>query len=218
MLQQKLRKTSELHYFTFRVDFSLLIPAASISIASRPDLSTRPSFPKSMARTVLLSRRELKIFPGSLIRAPCGKVSLTEFFKMFPIHIIPLWDQTGTPMGLLGFFHFTSSTISTPMFIIMSRNRSNVPPRQSSYDVIIAAICSDWDTLSADLSFPDIIQRTKKANTPYFFSLFFLISDPASLTAGRRSIPQAFSTLPKYTTALHYLKSPILFPIIFSLC
>src|SRR5579864_2884374 len=102
----------------------------------------------SMARTVLLSKRVLKSFLGSLIRAPLGNVSLTAFLSASPMQIIPSWDQTGTPIGLLGFFHFTSSTKAGAAFLIKARRSDNFSPRQSSWFLIIASI--SWE---GDLSF-----------------------------------------------------------------
>src|SRR5437879_8715891 len=61
-----------------------------------------------MARTVLLSRRVLKRPFGSFSWAPFGNVSLTAFLRASPMQTMPSWDQTGTPSGREGFFHFTS--------------------------------------------------------------------------------------------------------------
>src|SRR2546427_7846874 len=71
-------------------------------------LMASPSW-KSMARTVLLSRRVLNSPFGSLSWAPFGNVSLTAFLRASPMQTMPSWDQTGTPSGREGFFHFTSS-------------------------------------------------------------------------------------------------------------
>src|SRR6266508_6653294 len=62
-----------------------------------------------MARTVLLSKRVLKSPFGSFSWAPFGNVSLTAFLRASPMQTMPSWDQTGTPSGREGFFHFTSS-------------------------------------------------------------------------------------------------------------
>src|SRR6266540_2971618 len=71
-------------------------------------LMASPSW-KSMARTDLLSRRVLKRPFGSFSWAPFGNVSLTAFLRTSPTQTMPSWDQTGTPSGREGFFHFTSS-------------------------------------------------------------------------------------------------------------
>src|SRR5438270_12634945 len=61
-------------------------------------LIASPSW-KSMARTVLLSRRVLKSPFGSFSWAPFGNVSLTAFLRASPMQTMPSWDQTGTPLG-----------------------------------------------------------------------------------------------------------------------
>src|SRR5512140_783061 len=102
---------------------------------------------KSMARTDSLSRRALKSFFGSFNWAPLGNVSLTALLSVSATHRIPLWDQTGTPDGLDGFFHFTSSTTAGSAFLIAARNCESLLPRQSPGSLMMASIC--WD---ADLS------------------------------------------------------------------
>src|SRR5881409_4282642 len=84
-------------------------------------LMASPSW-KSMARTVLLSRRVLNSPFGSLSWAPFGNVSLTAFLRASPMQTMPSWDQTGTPSGREGFFHFTSSI--TPGSALLMRARS----------------------------------------------------------------------------------------------
>src|SRR2546428_4833857 len=54
--------------------------------------------------------------------APFGNVSLTAFLRASPMQTMPLWDQTGTPSGREGFFHFTSSI--TPGSAPLMRARS----------------------------------------------------------------------------------------------
>src|SRR3989442_2948862 len=85
----------------------------------------------SIARTVLLSKRVLKSFSGSLMRAPLGNVSLTAFLSASPTQIIPSWDQTGTPIGLLGFFHFTSSTQAESAFLFHTLSSASYLHRHS---------------------------------------------------------------------------------------
>src|SRR5690348_17851551 len=97
---------------------------------------------KSMARTLLLSRRALKSFFGSFIRAPFGKVNRTAFLSISPIHTMPFRDHTGTPSGLEGFFHFTSSTTAGPAPRTIPRSRDSVSPRQSSEFLMMASISS----------------------------------------------------------------------------
>ena len=93
-----------------------------------------------MARFVLLSSLALKSFFGSAIRAPLGKVNLTEFLSASPMQTIPSLDQTGTPAGLLGFFHFTSSTTEGDARLIEARSRASVSPRQSRSSLMIESI------------------------------------------------------------------------------
>jgi len=93
-----------------------------------------------MARFVLLSSLALKSFFGSAIRAPLGKVNLTEFLSASPMQTIPSRDQTGTPAGLLGFFHFTSSTTEGDDLLIEARSRASVSPRQSRSSLMIESI------------------------------------------------------------------------------
>jgi hypothetical protein len=56
---------------------------------------------------------------------------------------IPSWDQTGTPAGLLGFFHFTSSTTDGDAFLIDVRSLASVFPRQSGSLLTIESISCD---------------------------------------------------------------------------
>src|ERR1700719_661041 len=84
-------------------------------------LVASPSW-KSMARTVLLSKRVLKSPFGSVSLAPFGKVSLTAFLRTSPMQTMPSCDQTATPSGREGFFHFTSSV--TPGSAPLIRARS----------------------------------------------------------------------------------------------
>src|SRR5207249_756731 len=82
----------------------------------------------------------LKSFFGSATRAPLGNVNLTEFLSASPMQTIPSWDQTATPAGLLGFFHFTSSTTEGEALLIEARSRASVSPRQSRRALTIASI------------------------------------------------------------------------------
>src|SRR6266568_5228903 len=100
---------------------------------------------KSMARTALPSRRVLKSLAGSFNRAPLGKVSLTALLRDSPMQIIPSCDQTGTPSGLEGFFHFTSSIASGSASLIKVRNFAKVAPRQSLAFLIMSSICWEGD-------------------------------------------------------------------------
>src|SRR6478609_9207316 len=78
---------------------------------------------KSMARTLLLSRRALK--------SPFGNVNRTEFLSISPMHTMPSKDHTGTPSGLEGFFHLTSSSMARSAASTIPRSRDNISPRQS---------------------------------------------------------------------------------------
>src|SRR5437588_10381268 len=62
-------------------------------------LMASPSW-KSMARTVLLSRRVLNSPFKSFSWAPFGNVSLAAFLRASPVQTMPSWAQTGTPSGL----------------------------------------------------------------------------------------------------------------------
>jgi hypothetical protein len=62
--------------------------------------------------------------------------------------MIPLWDQTGTPSGLDGFLHFTSSTTVGSACLMRARNCDKVVPRQSSHFPMIASICAEAATSS----------------------------------------------------------------------
>ncbi len=53
---------------------------------------------------------------------------------------IPSRDQTGTPAGLLGFFHLTSSTTEGDALLIEARSRASVSPRQSRSSLMIESI------------------------------------------------------------------------------
>src|SRR5258708_11859571 len=110
-------------------------------------LMASPSW-KSMARTVLLSRRVLKSPFGSFSRAPFGNVSLTAFLRASPMQTMPSWDQTGTPSGREGFFHFTSSITPGSAALIRARSWPSLSPLQPVVFRTMASIC--WD---ADASF-----------------------------------------------------------------
>ena len=55
-------------------------------------------------------RLELKRPAGSSKKAPLANVILTTLLWVSPVQMIPLWDHTGTPRGLEGFFHLHSSS------------------------------------------------------------------------------------------------------------
>src|SRR5437867_4793985 len=110
-------------------------------------LMASPSW-KSMARTVLLSRRVLKRPFGSFSWAPFGNVSLTAFLRVSPMQTMPSWDQTGTPSGREGFFHFTSSITPGSAPLIRARSWPSLSPLQPAVFRTMASIC--WD---ADASF-----------------------------------------------------------------
>src|SRR5947208_12653530 len=98
-----------------------------------------------MARTELLSRRALKRCFRSLIWAPLGKVNLTAFLSASPMQRLPSRHQTGTPIGLLGFFHFTSSTTEGSAVLTTSRKCASMALRQPPGSATIASICSGMD-------------------------------------------------------------------------
>jgi len=83
--------------------------------------------------------RELKSFLGSLSSAPCGNVSRTAFLSISPMHTMPSLDHTGTPSGLDGFFHFTSSMTDGLALSTTWRSRASVSPRQSLAFLMMAS-------------------------------------------------------------------------------
>src|SRR2546428_12332861 len=105
-------------------------------------LMASPSW-KSMARTVLLSRRVLNSPFGSLSWAPFGNVSLTAFLRASPMQTMPSWDQTGTPSGREGFFHFTSSI--TPGSAPLMRARSWLSPSPLQPAILRTMSSIFWD-------------------------------------------------------------------------
>src|SRR5918994_3196274 len=56
--------------------------------------------------------------------------------------MMPPCDQTGTPDGFDGFFHFNSSTTSGSACLISLRNRVSVAPRQPPISAIFSSIIS----------------------------------------------------------------------------
>src|SRR3954451_2095445 len=84
--------------------------AALTSALKAPASICSPSW-MSIARRVPPSRLELKRRDGSGTLAPRANVSFTTFLYVSPVQTIPWCDQTGTPAGFVGFFHFRSSTI-----------------------------------------------------------------------------------------------------------
>src|SRR4030081_2665840 len=121
-------------------------------------LMASPSW-KSMARTVLLSRRVLNSPFGSLSWAPFGNVSLTAFLRASPMQTMPSWDQTGTPSGREGFFHFTSSIPPGSAPLMRARSWLSLSPLQLAVLRTMSSICWDADaslisTLAADAQHP----------------------------------------------------------------
>src|SRR5262245_40154947 len=90
---------------------------------------------------------ELKRPEGSFSNAPLKKVSFTTLLYVSPVQIIPWCDHTGTPAGLEGFFHFTSSTISGSACLINTRSRESISSCQSPSFLILASINRDGDSL-----------------------------------------------------------------------
>src|SRR5688572_12050029 len=84
-----------------------------------------------MARLTLPSRLELKRSEGSSSAAPLAKVSFTLSLYVSPVQMVPSCDQTGTPAGLEGFLHFTSSIASGSACLMSARTRASVSLRQS---------------------------------------------------------------------------------------
>src|SRR4051794_4707382 len=84
----------------------------------------------SIARRVPPSKLELNRRAGSERLAPRAKVSFTAFLYVSPVQTIPLCDQTGTPAGFDGFFHFRSSIIWGSASMISARMRARVSARQ----------------------------------------------------------------------------------------
>src|SRR5437899_3683865 len=119
----------------------------TISAFRADALMASPSW-KSMARTDLLSKRVLKSPFGSFSWAPFGNVSRTAFLRASPMQTMPSWDQTGTPSGREGFFHFTSSITHGSPPLIRARSWPSLSPLQPVVFRTMASIC--WD---ADASF-----------------------------------------------------------------
>jgi hypothetical protein len=92
---------------------------------------------------VLLSNRVLKSPAASFSCAPLGKVNLTALLSTSPTQTIFPLDQTGTPSGLDGFFHFTCSTMEGPASMIMERNWDSFSPRQSPVLFTMSSICPE---------------------------------------------------------------------------
>src|SRR4051812_40240121 len=114
-------------------ELAFISPAARISVVSAFSSIGSPSW-KSIARRVLPSRLELKRPAGSASAAPLAKVIFTAFLYVSPVQIIPSCDQTGTPAGLEGFFHFISSIASGSASRIRVRMLASVLTRQSLWD------------------------------------------------------------------------------------
>src|ERR1700687_3460627 len=107
-------------------------------------LMASPSW-KSMARTVLLARRVLKSPLGSFSWAPFGNVSLAAFLRTSPTQTMPSWDQTGTPSGREGFFHFTSSITPGSAPLMRACSWLSLSPLQPAVLRTMSSICWDAD-------------------------------------------------------------------------
>src|SRR5438132_1302647 len=107
-------------------------------------LMASPSW-KSMARTVLLSRRVLNSPFGSFSWAPFGNVSLTAFLRASPMQTMPSCDHTGTPSGREGFFHFTSSITPGSAPLMRARSWLSLSPLQPAVPRTMSSICRDAD-------------------------------------------------------------------------
>src|SRR2546427_4894917 len=116
----------------------------TISAFRADALMASPSW-KSMARTDLLSKRVLKSPFGSFSWAPFGNVSLTAFLSASPMQTMPSWDQTGTPSGREGFFHFTSSITPGSASLMRARSWPNLSPLQPAILRTMSSICWDAD-------------------------------------------------------------------------
>src|SRR5436190_20767561 len=126
---------------------------STMSAFNADALIASPSW-KSMARTDLLSRRVLNRPFGSFSWAPFGNVSLTAFLRVSPMQTMPSWDQTGTPSGREGFFHFTSSITPGSAPLMRARSWPSLSPLQPAVFRTMASIC--WD---ADASFMPMLCR-----------------------------------------------------------
>src|SRR3989475_8088036 len=116
----------------------------TISAFRADALMASPSW-KSMARTDLLSKRVLKSPFGSFSWAPFGNVSRTAFLRASPMQTMPSWDQTGTPSGREGFFHFTSSITPGSAPLMRARSWLNLSPLQPAILRTMSSICWDAD-------------------------------------------------------------------------
>src|SRR5262245_50419164 len=95
---------------------------------------------KSMARLVPPSRLALNRPVGSFNEAPLAKVIFTTFLYVSPVQIIPVCDQTGTPL------HFHSSTTSGSACSMRTRTRASIFPRQSLSSLILASISREGES------------------------------------------------------------------------
>src|SRR5690606_5120728 len=68
---------------------------------------------------------------GSVSEAPLAKVTLTTCLYVSPVQTIPARDQTGTPSGLPGLAHLTSSTMSGSASCTNRRTVASTSARQS---------------------------------------------------------------------------------------
>lgn len=70
------------------------------------------------------------------------------------MHTMPSRDHTGTPSGLEGFFHFTSSTIAGLALRTMARRRDRVSLRQSFVALMMASISCEATVTSTKYRAP----------------------------------------------------------------
>ncbi len=125
----------------------------------------------SSARTLLLSRRALNVPAGSSSDAPFGNVSRTLPLSISPMQTIPFADHTGTPSGLDGFFHFTSSAMDGSAARTTSRSRDNSSPRPSPAARRISSTSADLRPMTStsflrrgpDPERPDVTRGTVPA-------------------------------------------------------
>src|SRR5947209_18863830 len=108
-------------------------------------LSTLSPSWKSMARLVLPSRLALNSPEGSSSEAPLAKVIFTTFLYVSPVHSMPSWYHTGTPL------HFHSSTTSGSASLMSVLMAESVSPRQSPSSRILASISRDGEFLASPL-------------------------------------------------------------------
>src|SRR6059058_5448036 len=74
-----------------------------------------------------------------------GIVSLTAFLRASPMQTMPSWDQTGTPSGREGFFHFTSSITPGSAPLMRARSWLSLLPLQPAVLRTMSSTCWDAD-------------------------------------------------------------------------